>query len=571
MKSNNQAALNRIWSQVLLEELARLGVEQVCIAPGSRSTPLAIEACDNPKLTLHTHFDERGLAFLAHGLSKVSDKPVAIIVTSGTAVANLLPAIVEANITGEKLVVITADRPVELISCGANQAIVQTNVFSAHVREHIALPTPSSSVPLSWLLTSIDHAMHRQNLEGGVVHINCPFPEPLYEPAEKSVYQSYLDKVDAWWCSEQAYSRKSIVSSMFIDQDPSLFPRRGVVLIGDVGIAEAKSAKKLAEIMGWPCLCDPQSGTSSALAHYDIWLQNAVARTILSQTEVIVQFGSRFVSKRLTLWIKQQVEERRAQYHYISPQSERNNPNHLMQVHHVSEICPWVDVYLSNCQHGQPVDIWAKELEIYSKKVRMLAQSYAIENESVTEIGLATTLENLPPDIQIILGNSLFVRLVDMFGVLPNTSVYSNRGASGIDGLIATSAGIVRSNNKPSILFIGDTSALYDLNSLALLTQVKAPIVIVIINNDGGAIFDLLPIDKAHKRQLYQMPHGYQFECAARQFGLSYQKPTTLAEYNFAVTQHLRSGQGALVLELITPSDQASSQLHDVVRHIDAC
>ena len=138
--TNNQAVMNRIWCQVLLEELTRFGVEHICIAPGSRSTPLTLEADASSKLTLHTHFDERGLGFLALGLAKASRKPVAIVVTSGTAAANLLPAIAEAKLTGEKLVVLTADRPIELVGCGANQAIVQQGLYSSHVTAELNLP-----------------------------------------------------------------------------------------------------------------------------------------------------------------------------------------------------------------------------------------------------------------------------------------------------------------------------------------------------------------------------------------------------------------------------------------------
>ncbi|EGU39377.1 2-succinyl-5-enolpyruvyl-6-hydroxy-3-cyclohexene-1-carboxylate synthase [Vibrio ichthyoenteri ATCC 700023] len=178
--NNDQAVMNRIWSQVLLEELTRFGVEHICVAPGSRSTPLTLEAAENSNLILHTHYDERGLGFLALGLAKASHKPVAIIVTSGTAVANLLPAIAEAKLTGEKLVVLTADRPVELVACGANQAIVQQGIFSSHVTAALNLPSPSEQVSLRWLLTSIDDVMYRQDRDGSAVHINCAFPEPLY-------------------------------------------------------------------------------------------------------------------------------------------------------------------------------------------------------------------------------------------------------------------------------------------------------------------------------------------------------------------------------------------------------
>lgn len=149
MGSQNQAVINRIWCQTLLEELSRLGVTEVCIAPGSRSTPLTLEAQENTNLNLHTHFDERGLGFLALGLAKASHKPVALIVTSGTAVANLLPAIAEAKLTGEKLVVLTADRPIELIDCGANQAIHQSEIFSTHVTSSLELPTLRTPYRLS--------------------------------------------------------------------------------------------------------------------------------------------------------------------------------------------------------------------------------------------------------------------------------------------------------------------------------------------------------------------------------------------------------------------------------------
>ncbi len=139
-----RAALNSCWAELMLEELVRQGVKHVCIAPGSRSTPLTLAAAKQPKLTIHTHFDERGLGFLALGLAKASQSPVAVIVTSGTAVANLLPAVAESGLTKEKLVLLTSDRPAELLECGANQAIRQHGIFSHHVTAFYDLPTPTS-------------------------------------------------------------------------------------------------------------------------------------------------------------------------------------------------------------------------------------------------------------------------------------------------------------------------------------------------------------------------------------------------------------------------------------------
>jgi 2-succinyl-5-enolpyruvyl-6-hydroxy-3-cyclohexene-1-carboxylate synthase len=571
MGSQNQAVINRIWCQTLLEELSRLGVTEVCIAPGSRSTPLTLEAQENTNLNLHTHFDERGLGFLALGLAKASNKPVALIVTSGTAVANLLPAIAEARLTGEKLVVLTADRPIELIDCGANQAIHQSGIFSTHVTSSLELPSPSDSISLKWLLTSIDQHMFEQAEKGGAVHINCPFPEPLYGSESKGIFQAYLDEVKSWSHSDKPYSCKARTQSLPALHYADLADKPGVIVVGSVTLEEAQQAKLLAEKLSWPCLCDPQSGISSPFAHYDLWLQSPSAKEVLNQAHVIVQFGSRIVSKRLNQWISQQVESRQADYHFVSPRIERNNQSHLPQTHHVVGIGVWIESWMKEpAEDKSSHSGWAAELEHYSQRVAEISSQYEQSQQSANEIALATSIKELPQQAQVFLGNSLFVRLVDMFGSMPNLETFSNRGASGIDGLIATLTGVVRATYKPSILFIGDTSALYDLNSLSLLTHEKTPVVIVVTNNDGGAIFDLLPVPQAQKQSLYQMPHGYTFEHAALQFGIRYEKPTTLAAYTELVGQHLQQGEGALLVEVPTPPEQASSQLKEITQRLHA-
>ena len=169
------SSFNRRWAAVILEALTRHGVRHVCIAPGSRSTPLTLAAAENRAFIHHTHFDERGLGHLALGLAKVSKAPVAVIVTSGTAVANLYPALIEAGLTGEKLILLTADRPPELIDCGANQAIRQPGIFASHPSQTVSLPRPTQDIPASWLVSTLDHAMNA--LRSGGVHINCPFAD----------------------------------------------------------------------------------------------------------------------------------------------------------------------------------------------------------------------------------------------------------------------------------------------------------------------------------------------------------------------------------------------------------
>ena len=184
------SVFNRRWATLLLESLTRHGVRHVCIAPGSRSTPLTLSAADNHALICHTHFDERGLGHLALGLAKASREPVAIIVTSGTAAANIYPDIIEAGLTGERLVVLTADRPPELIDCGANQAIRQHALYASHHTLALDLPRPTPDIPASRLVSSVDTAMAR--LTHGALHINCPFAEPLYGADDGPAYLYWL-------------------------------------------------------------------------------------------------------------------------------------------------------------------------------------------------------------------------------------------------------------------------------------------------------------------------------------------------------------------------------------------
>ncbi|ANQ21009.1 2-succinyl-5-enolpyruvyl-6-hydroxy-3-cyclohexene-1-carboxylic-acid synthase [Vibrio natriegens] len=556
--SHDQAVLNRIWSETLLIELNRFGVEHVCIAPGSRSTPLTLEAADNPNFTIHTHFDERGLGFMALGLAKASQSPVAVIVTSGTAVANLLPAIAEAKLTGEKLVLLTADRPVELVGCGANQAINQLGIFSQHVSASLNLPSPTETTPLNWLLTSVDEVMFTQQREGSAVHINCAFPEPLYSTGSKREYQHYLSSVTAWRESRRTYTQR--FSSLAVSDIPCLEQKKGVVIIGSLPLEESEAALSFAQKMGWPVLADPQSGVSSEWGHYDLWLTLPNLAQQLELCDLIIQFGSRIISKRLNHWIETQVtrgiEERETEYWYISQRPGRNNQSHLPQLHWVESPKRWGErvAAINSIESG-----WASQLKADVEQISQhIRHSFlSASTFDLNEVAVAVDIEERVKNVDVFLGNSLFVRLVDMFGRLGKSEVFSNRGASGIDGILATASGVQRSRDNPLLVYIGDTSALYDLNSLSLFTHAKRPAVIVITNNDGGAIFDILPVPQEHRQTYYQMPHGYQFEHAAKQFGLSYQQPKTLEQYQALVSDHFERGEGTLVVEVQTPPSQA--------------
>ncbi|WP_299013522.1 2-succinyl-5-enolpyruvyl-6-hydroxy-3-cyclohexene-1-carboxylic-acid synthase [uncultured Photobacterium sp.] len=566
VKEPSRAALNKLWAGVMLEELARLGVEHVCIAPGSRSTPLTLAADDNEKLILHTHFDERGLGFMALGLAKASRQPVAVVVTSGTAVANLLPAVAEAGLTGEKLVLLTSDRPPELIQCGANQAIRQHGIFSDHVTEFHDIPSPTEDISPNWLLTTIDSAMYQQSLRGGAIHFNCHYPEPLY--GEDYDFSSYLATLDAWLDDDQPYSRyqQAISAQVVLDRAAwlSFANCKGVVVAGRMVPGELPVVQALADKLGWPLLVDPQAGGSSDWAGFDVWMQNGQCREYLEQAEVVLQFGARLVSKRLLQFIG---AHHWRQYWLVDPLGIRLDPTHRRSHRIQADIGNWAELaceLLSESFSSASIG-WAEGLKRASAAYFKLL---AAQNAQLSEVSLAANLPQwLPEQTDLYLGNSLIVRLLDMCGQLPQTATFANRGASGIDGLVATAVGVQLARQAPLLCLLGDTSLLYDLNSLALLKNCQQPMVVLVTNNDGGAIFDLLPVPDSQKEALYRMPHGFEFSHAAAMFGLDYHCPRTLEEAEQACRRGLMQ-QGATLIEIQTPPGQSGELIKSLFTEV---
>ncbi len=543
------SVFNRGWAAVLLETLTRHGVQHICIAPGSRSTSLTLEAAVNAKITCHTHFDERGLGHLALGLAKVTGQPVAVIVTSGTAVANLYPALIEASLTGERLVLLTADRPPELIDCGANQAIRQDGIFSHHPTVTLSLPRPTPDISASWLASTLDHAMSR--LEQGALHVNCPFAEPLYG-GDAAAYTAWSDELGDWWQGGNHWLSGGSEKSALPQRDwPQWQRRRGVVIAARMSAEQGKQVAQWAETLGWPLLGDVLSSSGQPLPCADLWLNNPQAQRLLAQAEIVIQFGGSLTGKRMLQW---QAKCKPLEYWLIDHIEGRGDPANHRGRRLVSDISHWL--VLHPAEKRQP---WAAQLTELSRKV----QQHAIDALSSTfgEAQLASRLAQLLPENGLFFaGNSLIVRLIDALGQLPaGYPVYSNRGASGIDGLLSTAAGVQRGAKRPMLAVVGDISALYDLNALTLIGQCTAPTVLIVVNNNGGSIFSLLPTPEAERERFYRMPHQLNFEHAAAMFGLDYASPHDWDSLLDIVQQRWHQ-QGVLLLELkVAPHDGAET------------
>ncbi len=559
------STFNRSWSYLILNTLIRYGVKHFCIAPGSRSTPLTLEAINLQKQGVakcHTHFDERGLGFFALGLAKATTNPVAIIVTSGTAVANLYPAIIEASITHHNLIVLSADRPPELIGCGANQAIQQQGIFADYPIESLNLPKPSHDYSANWLVSQIERVCNKQHTQQGVIHINAPFAEPLYDADETKIYsdewltpvQSYLKSKDQKWLVQHANHSETFAHPHWEEWRT----KRGVIVVGKLPTGQGAMLRNWAETLGWCLICDIQSSITPNLPYADIWLANNTVRERLGKADIVIQFGTQIISKRVNQFLSEfkgelWVVDNNADY--LNQYSKRHTrfvakASHFVQVHPALPQKKWLlePLALSKFCH-----------EFITKQI----------GSSLNEASFAYQLSQLlPQNGHLFLGNSLFVRLADAFGSLPdNYPIYTNRGASGIDGLIATMAGVAVGSERPNVAIIGDISSLHDLNSVALLRQITQPTILFVINNSGGAIFDTLEIEPKTNAKYYRASHNFEFSHIATMFGIDYIRPFTWADLKTKLKQAY-ARKGVTLVEIKVNDQEGSSIYKSILKQI---
>ncbi|MCT4706973.1 2-succinyl-5-enolpyruvyl-6-hydroxy-3-cyclohexene-1-carboxylic-acid synthase [Enterobacteriaceae bacterium H11S18] len=550
------SSFNRRWAQVILEALTRHGVRHVCIAPGSRSTPLTLTAAENQAFICHTHFDERGLGHLALGLAKASGQPVAVIVTSGTAVANLYPALIEAGLTGEKLILLTADRPPELIDCGANQAIRQPGMFASHPTVSVNLPRPTQDIPARWLVSSIDSALGQQ--QSGGVHINCPFAEPLYGAPDETG-SGWLNELGDWWQGDKPWLREVYGHEIAKQRDWFFWrQKRGVVVAGRMSAEEGVQVAVWAKMLGWPLIGDVLSQTGQPLPCADLWLGNSQATTELAQAQIIIQFGSSLTGKRVLQW---QATCQPEEYWIVDPLPGRLDPANHRGRRLSANIGEWLELHPAEKRSA-----WAEKL---APLARLARDTVKLGTAEFGEAQVAARIpELLPEGGQLFVGNSLIVRLIDSFAQLPaGYPVYSNRGASGIDGLLSTSAGVQRATARSTLAIVGDLSALYDMNSLALLRQVSAPFVLLVVNNNGGQIFSLLPTPAAERERFYCMPQDVNFSHAAAMFGLAYHNPSSWDNLQSVVAQAWKSPR-ATIVEITVPETDGAQTLQTLLAQV---
>ncbi len=590
------ANVNHLWAALLVEELVRNGVGTFCIAPGSRSTPLVVAVARNPRARAIVHYDERGAAFHALGYGRATGVPAVVVTTSGSALANVWPAVVEASLERVPLLVLSGDRPPELQDAGANQTMDQVKFFGGYAEWSATFPCPSTGVDPAAVLTTVDQAMSRcRGPAGGAVHINCMFREPLAPTDRGEDFEAYLEPVRGWYAGGHAYTAYESTPPRRAPELPAglaeLVARRprGLLVAGGLAnAAERAAVADLAEALGWPFLPDVTSGLrldgrTATLVPYHEVLLGAAEFMRDHPVEAVVHLGGRWTSRRLPDYLEAAPPR---DYVVVNAQPHRVDPIHRATRRFqlpVAEFCEaWralVDTAgtapdaasrsVAGEAGGPPDSGWLASWRQASAHVGRRLDELLDRDGTLNEPKVARLVSrHIGGGEGLYLASSMPVRDMDTFGCpRPDPVVVAaNRGASGVDGTIATATGFARGLDKCVTLVIGDQAFLHDLNSLRLCRSLDRPFVIVVLNNDGGGIFSFLPI--AHFPDVFEpyfgASHGMTFEHAAALFGLAYAVPSTADEFVDAYAQ-ARRREGTTVIEVRT-ARQDNVDLHASLR-----
>lgn len=548
---------NTYYVTNFVSELALNGLEDVVISPGSRSTPLALTFAEHPTIKEWIHFDERSAAFFALGLAKRKNKPVALVCTSGTAAANFYPAIVEAHYSRIPLIVLTADRPHELRDNGAPQSIDQIKMYQNYVKyfHEMAIPEASEKM-IRYARRQASRAYTIANeANKGVVQLNFPFKDPLIPDLSLNQLWGEENKtVLTHVTSKEEVSAESIVSIVELIKDK----KRGVIVCGEIKTEEERLAiLKLANQLQVPILADVLSNLRKneavnefVISTYDTILKDDEVKESL-RPEFIIRFGSMPVSKPYLQWITDFTPE----IHIVVDEDLGfREPTGIETTVVYSEPVKFIEKILASKEEFDFCQKWSRLWMRLDEEVRSILTTTNNElTEGTTALVLAEKSQN--GDL-IFVGNSMPIRDMDTFYLPAKTSVeiIANRGANGIDGVIATAIGVAATDQKLTLL-IGDISFLHDYTSLFIARQYNIPIRVVVVNNNGGGIFSFLPQanEKKHFEVLFGTPFSPPIEELAKAVGGNYVQPKTVDELSEILAQPIKQIE---IVEVITDREE---------------
>jgi 2-succinyl-5-enolpyruvyl-6-hydroxy-3-cyclohexene-1-carboxylate synthase len=573
--------------RALCDELARCGMRDACTSPGSRNTPVLLSLAREPRIHCWSHIDERCAGFFALGAAKATGRPVAVTCTSGTAAANLAPAVIEAFHGRVPLIILTADRPPELRDVGAGQTIDQVKLYGGAVKWFVEVGVHDADpARLRWIRALACRA-YWTALGGqpGPVHLNLPLREPLVVdeplPADPVPGRPGGAPWRARW--EPGVAEMTTASSHPANphppsphpanphpahpeiQDPAIqhpanpgvaLPAAGVVVAG--AGADGPRLAEFAARAGYPLLADPLSGArhgASAVARYDLLLRDP-AFTGQHVPAVVLRAGDLPTSKPLRTWLAGLVDTPQIA---LDDRAAAHDPDAVLTGFMAGDgalpsLTPPGDggpPSLTPPGDGAPwLQGWLDADDAASERIA------ATLGQELSEPLLAASLGRwLAPESTLFVASSMPIRDVELFlpARVPGPRVLANRGANGIDGTVSSAFGVAAACAGPVVLLIGDVALLHDIGGLLAADRLGLALTIVLINNDGGGIFHFLPV--AGEQDAFEThvatPHGIDFARAAALYGAGYQRPRDLAELRAALSR-AQTAPGTTILEVRT-------------------
>jgi 2-succinyl-5-enolpyruvyl-6-hydroxy-3-cyclohexene-1-carboxylate synthase len=559
----DEAVSTHLLLRAFCDELARCGLAGAVTSPGSRSTPIVLTLAAHDAIPTWSHIDERSGAFFALGVAKATGRPVALACTSGTAAANYLPALMEAREARVPLIVLTADRPPELREVGAGQVIDQVKLYGSAVKWFVDVGAHTADAGrLRWVRQLACRAFWTA-LESrpGVVHLNWALREPLVLdgelPADPPGGEGRPDGRP--WVSRPPLAADPAEAAAMLAPIVRA-AEKGVLVVGrherrrPVGPAAAAFARAA----GWPVLAEPLSGARrgpNAIAHYDALLRGD-AWAASSRPDVVLRAGDLPTGKPLREWLARADAIQVA----LDPDGAWADPAATLDLSLAADPAAVLSALASRPVGGSadatpPSAAASTYLAAWLQADHLATQAIdATLGEPLSEPRVARELgARLPSEATLVVSASMPIRDVETFwGVRDDPPrVLSNRGANGIDGVVSTAFGVAAGSAGPVVALIGDVALAYDIGALVSARRLRLALTIVLVDNEGGGIFDFLPVAGTRPRERYEVhvatPPQLDFADVAVAFGLTYRPATTVPELRRALDAGLAGDAVTLV------------------------
>jgi 2-succinyl-5-enolpyruvyl-6-hydroxy-3-cyclohexene-1-carboxylate synthase len=508
----------RRFALTLVDELARAGVTDACLAPGSRSAPLALALAEHPGIGVHVHLDERSAAFFALGAAKRSGRPVVVVCTSGTAAANFHPAVLEADHARVPLLVLTADRPPELRGTGANQATDQLKLYGPAVRWfcEVGVPADDPAAGRYWRSLASRAFAEAAGPPAGPVHLNLAFADPLVpldpapDPGRRLAGEPAPGRPGgAPWTAAPAGVRAAADGDVAALAEAVRAEARGLLVVGWGAGLDPAAVDAFAAASGWPVLADPLSGARrgpAAVSTYD-GLVRAPRFAAGHRPDLVVRVGGAPTSKALTAWLDETVPQV-----LVDPAGGWLDPGRSVSLRLTADpsaLLAAVAARLDGRGPGPWLGQWLAAEGLAREAIDGLLEEWTEPFEGRVARDLVAWM---PDGGTLVVGSSMPVRDVDAFArPREGLRLLANRGLSGIDGFVATALGVAAAGEEPVAALCGDLTLLHDASSLLGAAGRPRGAVLVVCDNDGGGIFSFLPQARLPAElfePLFGTPHG---------------------------------------------------------------